>query len=100
MERIPYPSYPLVQTTHHPASLDPCHLLSIRIPQQLHLFQYLLFLEILDADDLFPAIDVGTTDYGMCIRPWGDVNHDLGVCFGESGDERRAEENAARRSVH
>ena len=36
----------------------------------------------------------------MCIRPWGDVNHDLRVCFGESGDERRAEEIAARRSVH
>lgn len=92
MERIPYPSYPLVQTTHYPASLDPPHLLSIRVPQQLHLFHYLLFLKIPDAYDLFPAIYVRTPNYGMCIRPWGDVNHDLRVCFSESSDETRAEE--------
>lgn len=94
MERIPHPSHALIQTSHHPASLDPLHLLSVRVPQQFHLLQDLLFLEIPDAYDLFPAIDVRAPDDGMCVRSGGDVNDDLGVGFCERGDEWRAEECA------
>lgn len=97
MERIPDPSHPLVQTSHDLASLDPFHFLSVRIPQQFYLLQYLLFLEIPDAYDLFPAIDVRAPDYGMCIGSGRDVNDDLGVGFCERGEERGAEESAVRR---
>ena len=96
MEWIPHPSHALIQASHHPASLDPLDLLSIRIPQQFCFLQDLLFLEIPDADDLFPAIDVGAPDYGMCIWSGGDVDDDLRVGFCERGDEWRAEECAER----
>lgn len=96
MERIPHPSHALVQTSYHSASLDPLHLLSIRIPQQFYLLQDLLFLEVSDAYDLFSAIDVRAPDYGMRIGSGGDVDGDLGVGFCERGKEWRAEECAER----
>lgn len=99
MERIPHPSHPLIQTPYHPAPLNPLHLLPIRIPQQLHLLQNLLFLQIPHAYDLFPSIDVRTPNYRMRIWSWRDMDDDLRVGFCERGNEGRAEEGAARKIV-
>ena len=92
MEGIPHPSDALVQAAHHPAPLDPPHLLPVGVPQQLHLLQDLLLFEVPHAYDLFPAVDVRAPHYGMRVGSWGDVDDDLRMGLCERGEEWRAEE--------
>lgn len=94
MKGIPHPSHAFIHTPHHSTPLDPLHLLSVCIPQQFYLLQYLLFLEVPDAYDLFSTVDVRAPDYGMRVGSRGYVDDDLGVGFCERGNEWRAEKCA------
>lgn len=95
MKRIPHPPDPLVQTPHHLPPPHPPHLLPVRVPQHLHLLEYLLLLLALPhANHLFPAVDVGAPDYRVSVGPGRDVDVDLGVGLREGEKEGGAEEGA------
>lgn len=67
----------LVIATYYLPTLDPSQLFSTCIPEQFHLLQNLLFLEVPHAYGLLPSIDIRTTDYGMFGWPGRDVYFDL-----------------------
>jgi len=91
MKRAPNPPNTLIRTPHRPR--HPPQLLPTRIPQQLHLPQYLAPLQIPHAHRLLAPVDVRAPHERVAVRPRRDVDFDLWVRGGEAG-ERSFEEGA------
>lgn len=82
MIRTPDAPNTIVDTPHRLRDL--LQLLSAGIPQQHCLLQHLLLLQVLDADGLLPAVDVGAADNGVFAWSWrhGDFDLGIGACKG------------------
>lgn len=87
MQPAPNPPNPLIPTLHHPTPNPPIPL-SIRVPQQIHLQQYLPRLQIPDTDRLTATVCVAGADEGVRSRASAeglDAHFDAGVGGGEGG---------------
>lgn len=94
MVRRPDTSDTLVDTRN--GLLGALELLPTSLFQQVRLDQYLLWLKIPHTDRLLAAVDVLASDNGVLVRPWGNPDFDLGVCFGEVGESASEEGTVGR----
>lgn len=84
MVRGPDTTHALVDTRD--GLVGALQLLAAGLLQQERLVEYLLGLEVADADHLLSAVDVVALDDGVLVRSGGNSDLDLRVAFGEAGE--------------
>lgn len=85
MERRPDASYTGLRARDRLVCL--LQLLSTGVPQQLDLLQNLIWRHVPHANRLGLAVDVVAGDHGVAAGSGGDGEFDLGIGFGEFGEE-------------
>lgn len=89
MIRRPDTSDTLVDTRN--GLLGALQFLPTSLLKQVRLHQYLLWLEISNTYRLLAAVNILASNNGVLVRPWGNSDFDLGVCFGEVGESASEE---------